>query len=498
MEDGASDVAYVFANDEKEFITANIATSTTENNFRQFDVEVTDGTIKLGMGKDKAGTNWHTMQIYQLTWFTTAKEVFAQDQTELKALLVEAKALLADEYKTNSKEGLEFFVNGAELGVDSKMINITELEALIGNLKTAIADFNKANYFIDFAAGEYYIIDAETDLKMAAGNNYGTRGIVNELGLDLTLTPYTESRTVTIDSRVSNGGNNHFLGQNLYMDSSEWGWALEYRGFGFYILDPNTQKYINIDENNNLVLSETPREFIIVTKEGVYEQRMGELEDATATNPVDATFLLQNPNFNRNDQRVSAWEVTFTDGNNSNLNGGNEVNNCGESFHAAFTVKQTVEGAPKGMYELTAQGFYRQDTYEGEEAPAAPVFFANGVNKDVPVRTGEENSMSAASESFSNGLYTIEPIKFDVTDEGEDSGKIYVGVTTAVTNQWVIFDNFRLLYYGKDSTTGISELTANGQNAAAAAEGIYNLQGQRVEKAKKGLYIVNGKKVVRK
>jgi len=67
-----------------------------------------------------------------------------------------------------------------------------------------------------------------------------------------------------------------------------------------------------------------------------------------------------------------------------------------------------------------------------------------------------------------------------------------------VTNQWVIFDNFRLLYYGKDSTTGISELTANGQNAAAAAEGIYNLQGQRVEKAKKGLYIINGKKVVRK
>ena len=496
MEDGASDVAYVFANDEKEFITANIATSTTENNFRQFDVEVTDGTIKLGMGKDKAGTNWHTMQIYQLTWFTTAKEVYAQDKAEMQAAIAAAKALKT-ENRTNGVEEIDAAIAAAEAALEDNKLNIAEFEAEIAKIKAAAEVFEKANYFIDFAAGEYYIIDAETDLKMAAGNNYGTRGIVNELGLDLTLTPYTESRTVTIDSRVSNGGDNHFLGQNLYMDSSEWGWALEYRGFAFYILDPNTQKYINIDENNNLVLSETPREFIIVSKEGVYEQRMEELEAATATNPVDATFLLQNPNFNRNDQRVSAWVVTFTEGDNSNLNGGNGVNNCGESFHAAFNVMQTVEGAPKGMYELTAQGFYRQDTYEGEEAPAAPVFFANGVNKDVPVRTGSEDSMSAASESFTNGLYTIDPIKFDVTDEGEDSGKIYVGVTTAVTNQWVIFDNFRLLYYGKDSTTGISELTANGQNAAAA-EGIYNLQGQRVEKAKKGLYIVNGKKVVKK
>ena len=83
MEDGAMDVAYVFANEKKAFIVSKIAESTTENGFYTFDVDVKDGKIKLGLGKDKAGTNWHSIQIYQLTWFTTAKEVYAKDQQEL-------------------------------------------------------------------------------------------------------------------------------------------------------------------------------------------------------------------------------------------------------------------------------------------------------------------------------------------------------------------------------------------------------------------------------
>jgi hypothetical protein len=487
MEDGATDVAYVFANEKKEYISARIATSTTENDFRQFDVEVTDGNIKLGMGKDtEKSTNWHTMQIYQLTWFTTAKEAFDAVQKELAAAIAEAKILEADETKTEGRREFKNALEQAELGIDSDWYNVAEIEGLTKDLKTAIENFKKANYYIDFAAGEYYIIDAESGLMMAAGNDYGTRGIVSETGLDLILTPYEEARSVTIDSRVSNGGNNHFLGSNLYMDSSEWGWFLEYQGFGFYIT--NGEKYINFDNDNNLVLSDTPREWIIVTKQGVMETRMAELAEATAENPVDATFLLQNPNFNRNDQRVEAWVVS-EDCTNKNLNGGNQVNNCAESYHSTFTIMQTVSGAPAGEYELTAQGFYRQDEYEGEEAPAAPQFFANGVNGDVPEKTGEENSMSDASASFTAGLYTIEPIRFTV----EEDGMMYVGIYTLATHQWVIFDNFRLTYFGPALSNAITEVNAKAENNQKA---IYNLNGQQVMKAQKGIYIVNGKKTV--
>ena len=438
VQEGDQDVAYVFANEEKAFIPAHIATSIAEYQLEEFNVEVTDGTITLGLGKEKAGTNWHTMQIYRLTWFTTAKEVYAIDQENLQAAIAEASVLLDDATKTEGREALQTAINIASLAVGSNWYNIPEIETIIAELANAIYNFKLANQYI--FDGVAYVIDAESGKFMAAGHDYGTRGIVNEIGLDLTFVSNETTRTVTIDSRVSNGENSHFLGSNLYMDSQAFNWILEYQGFGFYI--SNGTQYINLDANDNLVLSNTPREWIIVTTDGVEEQRMGELTEATETNPVDATWLLQNPNFNRNDQRVSAWQVS-DDCTNWNLNGGNQVNNCAESYHSTFTISQIVEGAPAGIYTLTAQGFYRQD---GNVEEDVPVFFANDATAEVPAKTGEEGWMGAASESFSNGLYTIEPLRFVVTE----GGNIEVGVRGTATQQWVIFDNFQLTYYGAD------------------------------------------------
>jgi hypothetical protein len=67
MEDGATDVAYVFANDVKTYIVGKIAEATDTNGEYSMEVNVTDGKLTLGLGKDKAGTNWHTIQIKSLT-----------------------------------------------------------------------------------------------------------------------------------------------------------------------------------------------------------------------------------------------------------------------------------------------------------------------------------------------------------------------------------------------------------------------------------------------
>ncbi len=96
--------------------------------------------------------------------------------------------------------------------------------------------------------------------------------------------------------------------------------------------------------------------------------------------------------------------------------------------------------------------------------------------------------MSAASESFTAGNYTIEPLTFYVTEDG----KINVGIKGTAASQWVVFDNFQLTYYGPGED-GIENINANLLNKQNA---IYNLNGQKVEKATKGLYIINGKKVV--
>ncbi|MBQ7462470.1 MAG: starch-binding protein [Bacteroidaceae bacterium] len=360
----------------------------------------------------------------------------------------------------------------------------SQLQAAIDQF---IADTEKANYFIEFSAGKYYIIDAETDMKMAAGGSFGTHGIVNELGLDLWLTPYTESRTVTIDSRVSGGGDSHFLSQNLFMDSEEWGWGLLYQGFGFYIKDPNSGKYINIDEDNNLVLSDTPREWIIVTDEGVREERLEELAYATIDKPKDATFLITAPNFNRNDQRnAEAWNVSG----DCTLSTGNEVNNCAESLHSTFTISQTLAGAPKGTYQLTAQGFYRQDDGASE---AAPQFFIGSEMVQLPKLTGSEANASDASASFTNGLYTIDPITFYY----DGTGDLTIGIQGTAEHQWVVFDNFCLTYLSPEEIQGDDpadyELYVAGvQVTSTNAKDILGDGGTFTFKAKTKTLTING------
>lgn len=54
------------------------------------------------------------------------------------------------------------------------------------------------------------------------------------------------------------------------------------------------------------------------------------------------------------------------------------------------------------------------------------------------------------------------------------------------------------LNFGEDdeNTTGIIEVNTNNTNLTNKAEGVFDLQGRRVENPAKGLYIVNGKKIV--
>jgi hypothetical protein len=104
-------------------------------------------------------------------------------------------------------------------------------------------------------------------------------------------------------------------------------------------------------------------------------------------------------------------------------------------------MSQTITDVPNGVYELTAQGFYRQD---GEDNDNMPVFYINDQTAEFPLMTGTENSMTDASHSFSEGKYTIEPIRVVVTD-----GTITVGAKNeANVNLWCIWDNFELNYYG--------------------------------------------------
>ena len=66
MRDYANDVAYVFANGVKKYITCRILNELTYCDEYTIRVKVSTGRLRIGFGKDKPGTNWHAIQIKSL------------------------------------------------------------------------------------------------------------------------------------------------------------------------------------------------------------------------------------------------------------------------------------------------------------------------------------------------------------------------------------------------------------------------------------------------
>ena len=322
--------------------------------------------------------------------------------------------------------------------------------------------------------GTYYVQNATSGKYMAAGHSWGTQAIVNESGLDMTLSAGTDKK-VTFESQVFNGDNNHFLGSNLYMDSPTAEWGLLEQDFGFYITDGT--KYLSVDANDNLELSATPHLWLIVTPEGVKAQRLEDLEAASSENPMDATWLIQDANFNRGDDRKSAWtgddfgvggKETHT---NAEKSGGNSQ---------TFDIKQTIE-APNGLYKITWNGFNRYNNTTDNTNEVAVAAHADGTevissfvyinDKDYALTSIADDKASAALEgklpfsqgdatnAFEAGLYEQEA-EVTVTD-----GKLTIGIkkTEHPGTDWTVWDNFRLTYLGTASNPD--------EELAAAPEG---------------------------
>ena len=156
------------------------------------------------------------------------------------------------------------------------------------------------------------------------------------------------------------------------------------------------------------------------------------------------------------------------------------MNRCAESYHSTFTISQTLNDIPSGTYEMTAQGFYRQDEGLTENAP---VFFLNSQDHKFPTidalpdaNANGQNDMSDASVTFTDGGYTMKPIRCYI-GEGET---LNLGVRGTAYKQWVVFDNFRLTYLGQKDVTGISHLQ------------IY----PKAEELRDGKYLKNGRIVI--
>lgn len=480
LQEDANDVAYVFgtsgSSSVNTWITArrNSGLVAGEPELYQVNgVKVADGKLTIGLSLAQAAkTEWHSVQIASLRMVTTAKEAYAAEKANLQAAIDDAEALLAGD-QIGGKAKLQDAVDAANEALVSIRLNVPGMANEVAKLRKAIDKFH--------AAGKVFVQNVATGKYLGAGASWGTHAVLNDTGLDYALTTNSDG-TKNFDSQVSNGGAKNFL-NGEWNDGDAFGWTVSQLSNGNYTIS-NGSQYLSAGNDNLVVLSDNADEWRFIT----VDERKEALAAATSSAPVDATFLIKGANFNRNDKRNDNWTVS-DDCTNRNLSGGNNENNCAESYHSTFTISQVVEDAPAGTYTLTIQGFCRQD---GGAAEDAPVFFANEETKAFGPLTGTENSMTDASVSFTSGLYTMEPITVVVAEDGT----LTVGVKGTGTSQWVIWDNFQLKYYGNGgSPDAISETVAEPVRFEDGA--IYNLRGQKMTGTlKPGLYIKNGKKIV--
>ena len=100
------------------------------------------------------------------------------------------------------------------------------------------------------------------------------------------------------------------------------------------------------------------------------------------------------------------------------------------------------------------------------------------------------NSMEGANARFNK---TPEAYQNEVAIMIPEGGNLTFGIrkSTEISNDWCMFDNWKLFYLGKDAPEGIEAIAADD----TAAKGIFNIAGQKLNKLQRGLNIVDGKKI---
>ena len=312
--------------------------------------------------------------------------------------------------------------------------------------------------------GRYYIFNPAANGFIVGANNWGTRASISQTG-------GIEFEAVLADGKYELKSEplypNKYLGSNGYVDNGEpSNWTITpVKGKDcLFTLSSDDANFLSWDggEATTTTVGKMPE----VARNAYWkfissEERLAMLKEANAENPVDATFLMLNPDFSRSASKA-AWQGDdfAVGGDNTNTNaekwGGNSQ---------TFDIYQTVE-APNGLYRVTWNGFYRYNNTNENTNDVAVAAHAEGTEEilsyvylndaDYPLTSiADENavatygkmpfSQAEASAAFGMGLYE-QSANVIVTD-----GTLTIGIRKIdhIGTDWTIWDNFRLSYLGE-------------------------------------------------
>ncbi len=237
---------------------------------------------------------------------------------------------------------------------------------------------------------------------------------------------------------------------NLFTQEGDDRWYLENPDFNVDMNERNTWQF--------------------VTK----EERLAKMqEEASETNPVDASWLIPAADFANNDKRYELWTRSINGG-NGRTGDGNGINGsqCVESWNSGSIDFSITLDVPNGTYLFTVQGYYRDGNRsdvverraEGTETIRS-YYFANEVEAplmsildDAKTEEGTSgfdysgggfyfaDSQNSANKCFNlHKGYVNKEIEVVVT-----TGQLKIGIKkdSKSNEDWTVFDNFHLTYLG--------------------------------------------------
>lgn len=226
-------------------------------------------------------------------------------------------------------------------------------------------------------------------------------------------------------------------------------------------IDVSAQEAVYLDEAST---TEEINAAIKAVKDALAAAEEGKV---TADNPVDKTSLIANPSYDNNNNTGWSGDApafqTYTDA---------------EFFKKKFNTYQKITSAPKGVYSLSVQAFYRSgfspnayENYKNRTGYDAKLYAINGTDTltaDVvnpfsealtePLGMNESkvedggvtyyipNNMETAEAYFNKGLYNN--TVFFSTEDGDMTIGMRKENSDTPDGNWVLYDNWGLKYYG--------------------------------------------------
>lgn len=355
--------------------------------------------------------------------------------------------------------------------------------------------------------GTFYLYNVGNQGFLVGGNDYDTRAsLTSHGGMPVTLSTgsgednYLISTSPTYNGLyLGNDGTNGFV--DFSKDNNKYcNWtfiAVEGQENTYLLQSSRDSKYLvghATDATKTSLTATMPTDNKGYWKLTSREALIANFANATQDAPLDATFLVLDPYFGRVTNVSGVWTGETTHGGYEN----NSTHNyCIERFNTNFDVYQTLSGLPNGIYGLQCQGFYRKGgrtdatNYRnaGNETLNAKYYINNSegslmsifdgsyaksytanYNEDKAYTVNGEarylpNSLSQAANCILMDDYKNAEVRAVVTD-----GTIRLGFKKdiAVSNDWTVFDNVILTFYGID----LSTLVENFDNLVATAQAL--------------------------